>query len=115
VGALTPDNKDRADFSNFGSWVDLYANGVDLINAFPKGQYVCTEPPNTGEVRRFDGLASWSGTSFSTPTVAGIIAGRMSRTGESARAAADALLAIGSSDAIPGIGSVLSPGPQNLV
>lgn len=114
VGALTADGSARADFSNFGSWVDLYAAGVDLVNAFPTGTFTCHEPPNVGEVRTFDGLASWSGTSFATPTVAGIIAARMSRTGESARAAADALLAVGSIDAIPGIGSVLSPGPQNL-
>jgi hypothetical protein len=114
VGALEADGSKRADYSNFGSWVDLYAVGSDLVNAFPTGTYTCKEPPNVGEVRKFDGLASWSGTSFATPTVAGIIAARMSATGESARAAADALIALGSKNAIPGIGSVLSPGPQNL-
>lgn len=114
VGALDSDGSTRADYSNFGSWVDLYAVGSDVVNAFPKGTYTCKEEPNVGDPRHFDGLASWSGTSFATPTVAGIIAARMSATGESARAAANALLAIGSKDAIPGIGSVLSPGPQNL-
>ena len=113
VGAPDPDGAKGAVYSNFGSWVDLYAAGMDLVNAFPPGTYTCKEPPNVGQVRQFDGLASWSGTSFATPTVAGHHR-TDARTGESARAAADALLAIGSDARSAGVGSVLSPGPQNL-
>ncbi len=103
VGALDAAGR-RADFSNFGSWVDVSALGVDLVNAYPRGTFVTHEPPVIGEVRQFEGLARWSGTSFSTPVVVGRIAARMSRTGLSARLAADQLLAEARARSRPGVG-----------
>jgi subtilisin family serine protease len=106
VGAIDASGQ-RASFSNFGSWVDAYALGVDLVNAFPHGDFTCVEPPHVGESRHFEGLCRWSGTSFSTPVVAGRIAARMSQTGLSARRAADQLLAQARAGAVPGVGPCL--------
>lgn len=107
VGALTADGRQRAAFSNFGGWVDVYAPGVDIVNAYCEGEYQYLLQP--GVTRKFDGMCKWSGTSFSTPIVTGMIAARMSRTGESARQAGDVLLEAARGQFLPGVGPRLLP------
>jgi len=107
VGALGPDQQHRAWFSNYGDWVDVYALGEGIINAYAFGEYVYQEPPKRPAKQIFQGMARWDGTSFSAPLVAGLIAARMSRTGESSPAAAQAVLAVAASQAIGGVGPVL--------
>jgi subtilisin family serine protease len=110
VGALNKTATAKTSWSNYGPWVDVYARGEDLVNAFVDGTFVTQEPQTPrGLVRDFQGMAEWSGTSFSTPWVAGVIAARASATGESGRAAADAVFKQARRHALKGVGPVVQP------
>ena len=107
VGSMSRDGQRRSWFSNHGAWVDVYAPGEDIVNAYAHMKYKTIVD---GDVRDTSaGIVSWSGTSFSTPIVAGLIAARMSRTGENARQAADALLVAARGQFRPGVGPRLFP------
>lgn len=107
VGSMTRDGQRRSWFSNHGAWVDVYAPGEEIVNAYAHMKYKTIVD---GDVRDTSaGIVKWSGTSFSTPIVTGLIAARMSRTGENARQAADAMLAAARSQFRPGIGPRLFP------
>jgi subtilisin family serine protease len=73
VGALDAGGRSR--FSNFGPWVDASAPGVDVVSTFFTDFDDCDEDGNVVDCYR--GWASWSGTSFAAPKVAGVIAQTM--------------------------------------
>jgi Subtilase family len=118
VGALATEQPPvKADFSNFGPFVDVYVLGQGLVNAFATGPLVYQEHADQhghhttpGDVRNFAGMAMWCGTSFSTGLLGGMVAARKSQTGETARAAADALLDLAEHQFVDGLGPVLRLG-----
>lgn len=63
--AATDQNDAKADFSNYGNWVDIAAPGVDIISTFPNHSNYF------GDIYNY---AYWGGTSMATPHVAGVAA-----------------------------------------
>jgi hypothetical protein len=109
VGALGADQHSRAWFSNHGDWVNVYAPGEGLVNAYATGVYSYQEPPKRPAQQIFNGMARWSGTSFAAPLVAGLIAAQMSNASASAADATATVLGQAAAQAIPGVGPALYP------
>lgn len=104
VGALDADGQ-RAAYSCFGDWVKVYARGSDVVNAYPKGRYHYVQAPKKGDPDAWltTGLVRWSGTSFATPLVAGVIAARMTGRRDSAETVAKRLVAHAQAHAYSGL------------
>ena len=92
VGALdtTQSPPQVAGFSNYGSWVDLYAPGVTVYSTYLRANWLL--PNDTPPARSMDGWATWSGTSFAAPQVAAAIANMLLTSGGTARQAAHSVL-----------------------
>jgi subtilisin family serine protease len=73
VGALDAKGE-RADFSNYGPWVNAWALGVDVVSCFVGNDLNLLGGGGSGGTEG----ASWSGTSFAAPRVAGALAAAMS-------------------------------------
>jgi len=104
VGALdtTVGKLERAKFSNYGHWVDVYAPGVHVHSTYLDGMY--QEPGK--HLAHLTGWARWSGTSFAAPQVAAEIAKRV-RDGVKARQAAHQVL--GETTWLPEVGAIMIP------
>ncbi|WP_165975528.1 S8 family peptidase [Actinomadura rubrisoli] len=99
IGVAALDGDDRAPFSNYGWWVDACAPGVDVASSYVRFADART---------RFDGYATWSGTSFAAPAVAGRIAGLAARDGLDAVTAADRVLDPAHRSTLPDLGVIIS-------
>ena len=65
----------RACFSNYGDWVSASSLGVHIRSQYVEGIWPGVHDPDGIESDfRGNPYAMWSGTSFSTPAVAGLIA-----------------------------------------
>ncbi|MFC6884022.1 MULTISPECIES: S8 family peptidase [Actinomadura] len=106
VAALDAAGTDRAWFSNYGWWVDACAPGVDVASS-----YVRFDGPrprmNGADPDRFQGYATWSGTSFAAPAVAGRIAGVAAAEGVDAVTAADRVLDPAARPTLPDLGVII--------
>jgi subtilisin family serine protease len=99
VGALDANGLDRASFSNYGWWVDACTMGDQVVSSFFTFDGLGPEGNES-----FNGYATWSGTSFAAPRVAGAIAARISEHGISAHHAASDLLDAGRHRSMPDLG-----------
>jgi thermitase len=91
--AATDQNDQKASFSNFGTWVDIAAPGVDIYSTTPNNQY-----------------ASFSGTSMASPVVAGV-AGLLAAQGKNASQIRAALE--DTADPVTGTGTLFQNGRVN--
>jgi subtilisin family serine protease len=102
VAALKSDHVpiERAPFSDYGWWVDACAIGVDVSSSFVT--FADEDGPD------FQGYATWSGTSFAAPKVAGAITHLAATKDISAADAAELLLDPDTNQRIPDLGTVVT-------
>ncbi|MEO5877275.1 MAG: S8 family serine peptidase [Streptosporangiaceae bacterium] len=91
IGVAALDGDERAWFSNHGPWVDACAPGVGIVSSFVR----------FGD---FAGYATWSGTSFAAPVVAGAIAAKAAEGMTNAEAAVQVM---SSGPTRPGLGTII--------
>ena len=102
VGSLDAKGEDRASFSNYGWWVDACTIGDHVVSSF--FTYDSTGP---GGNETFNGFATWSGTSFAAPRVAGAIAAIVGSDDVPAPRAAARLLNAGTNPSMPDLGVLI--------
>lgn|SRR5262245_12771255 len=101
VGALNPNGRKRAHYSNYGEWVTDWAVGTSVVSTFPlidgpanpelggEGNWESVDPDDfTG------GFARWSGTSFAATAFAGMLVQALLKTDPALRKDARAEIAL---------------------
>ncbi|GAA2560054.1 hypothetical protein GCM10010435_34170 [Winogradskya consettensis] len=78
VGAVTATGTPAA-FSPDAPWVDLLAPGVNVVSNYFGPGVTITDPADARSSRTYQGVAAWSGTSFASAWVSGLIAARIRR------------------------------------
>ncbi|MFP5336618.1 MAG: S8 family serine peptidase [Actinomycetes bacterium] len=81
VAVAALDTCGPASFTNWGSWVDACAPGVDLVSAFFDPFDGKNPAVNGVDTDRFTGWARWSGTSFAAPVVVAALAREVAHGG----------------------------------
>lgn len=106
VGALGPCGP--APFTNHGPWVRACAPGSDIVNSLFLDWNGSVQPLDGGpDPDDFEGWARWSGTSFSAPIVAGVLAREMLVTGCTAQEAVGRVVDAPWLFRLPGLGTVV--------
>lgn len=105
VGALNSDLTPAA-FSNHGSWVQCSTVGVGIVSTFVEGKLPPEDNIGTDVTFPANSWATWSGTSFTAPQIAGAAAALCGEDGALLPSAAfDQLVAAG--DPVPGLGAAV--------
>lgn len=102
VGSLDAQGHDRATFSNYGPWVDACTIGDKVVSSF----FTFDETGPSG-AESFNGFATWSGTSFAAPRVAGAIAAKVASDDIPPARAAATLLDPGVNRSMPDLGVLI--------
>lgn len=106
VGAIGPAGP--AWFSNYGDWVRACAPGMDVVSSF-FASFDGKEVPSGGrDIDRFRSWATWSGTSFSAPSVVGALVRETRVRSCSPAEAVSRLIDAPWLGRIPGLGTVVN-------
>ncbi len=106
VAALGPQGP--ASFTNYGDWVSACASGLDVVSTYFTEFDGNTPPDAVGDPDRFRGAASWSGTSFAAPLVAGKIARLVREKGLLPKQAVQRLLYAPGLARLPYLGTIVT-------